>query len=373
MHPTIRARLAALALLLLVPALRGQGPADPPPVTPVAVVPEPYPEPGLPHSGFDAPAPAPPEQPLPRDTASPMAGLFGGFDPRALAMFRADYKATYFFNEQVSGQPTHLGYLEQDVSLAVPVYHDDCDVLALTFRGRNEHFSTDAILPGSGRAFPDDLWAVQLGTTYAHTFENGWVTGGTVSVGSASDRPFNSINEMTLGVNAFLRIPSGERNAWLFGLSYSPTSELGFPIPTVAYIYNPSDDLRVNIGLPFQVMYRPMTDLQLDFSYMLLRTVHARATYRVCREVRVHAGFDWGNEAYFLADRQNVNDRLFYYDKRLSAGVQYMVTPRFSLDLTGGYTFDRFYFEGAQYSDHLANELRIGNGAYLSFQGRLRW
>jgi hypothetical protein len=322
----------------------------------------------------DSPPPsAPPEQPLSRDVASPLGGMLGGFDPRLLATPRADYKATYFFNEPVSGQPTHLGYLEQDVLLSVPVYHDGCDVLAFTFRGRNETFSTQAILPDSGRRFPEDLWALNFGTTYAHTFDSGWIMGGTVSFGSASDKPFHSIDEMTLGVNAFLRIPSGERNAWLFGLAYSPTGEINFPIPTVAYIYNPSDELRVNIGLPFQVMYRPTRDLQLDFSYMLLRTVHARATYRICQPVRVHVGFDWGNEAYFLADRQNVNDRFFYYDKRLSTGVQYVVTPNFSLDLTGGYTFDRFYFEGAQFSDHAANQLSVGNGAYLSFQGRLRW
>ena len=57
---------------------------------------------------------------------------------------------------------------------------------------------------------------------------------------------------------------------------YSPTSELPFPIPGVAYVWQPADNFRMNIGVPFMVMYRPVDDLTLDFSYMLVRTVHAR-------------------------------------------------------------------------------------------------
>ncbi len=318
--------------------------------------------------------PTPAENPPPRDTSALLAGgPFGGFDPRSLAMFRADYRSTWFSSEGVAGQSTHLGFVEDDLSLSVPLYHENGDILAASLRAHNETFSTQAILPLSDRRFPEDLWAISFGATAAHTFDNGWIAGGGVTLGSPSDEPFHSIREVALGVNAFLRIPSGERNAWLFGVAYSPTSEVNFPIPTVAYVYNPSDDLRVNIGLPFQVMYRPIPELQFDFSYMLLRTVHARVTYRLCESIRVHAGFDWGNESYYLADRADRNDRLFYYDKRVSSGVQYIVTPNFSLDLMGGYVFDRFYFEGAQYADHLANQIDVGNGAFLSLQGQLRW
>src|SRR5207244_7729232 len=124
---------------------------------------------------------------------------------------------------------------------------------------------------------------------------------------------FHSINEMTAGANAFLRIPQGEHNAWLFTLAYSPTSELPIPIPGVAYVRQPSEEFRMNIGLPFQVMWRPIDDVTLDFSYMLLRTVHARATYRLAPALRVYVSYDWGNEGWFLAERPNNNDRVYYY------------------------------------------------------------
>src|SRR5262249_5232974 len=144
-------------------------------------------------------------------------------------------------------------------------------------------------------------------------------------------------------------------------------------LPGVAYVWQPSEYFRANIGLPFQIMYRPLDDLTLDFSYMLLRTVHAKASYRLAPWVRVHAGFDWDNESYFLADRVNENDRFFYYEKRVSAGVQVFFSKQASLDFTGGYAFDRFYFEGASYSDRNHNRIDLNDGPFLGAQFRLRW
>jgi hypothetical protein len=352
-------------------------------------VPEPVVQspPPIPPSNADV-APVADPGTAPNSTGALNGGGFGGpfspFDPRLLAIFRASASVTWFPSESAtaqpppaSGQSAKLGYLQEDVFLSVPVYHDGCDTVALTFRGRNESFNTDAVLPQSAlenqRAFPAELWNINFGASYAHRFDDGWIAGGTVTVGSPSDKPFHSIDEVAVGATAFLRIPSGEHDAWLFSLSYSPTAEVNFPIPMVAYIYNPTPDLRINIGLPFQIMYRPIPDLQLDFSYMLLRNVHARATYRICDYLRFHVGYDWSNESYFLADRQSVNDRLFYYDMRVSGGFLFNITRNFSIDLTGGYVFNRFYFEGAQFADKNTDELNIGAGPYIALQGRLRW
>lgn len=306
---------------------------------------------------------------------APTPGSFSPFmNPKVgLAPYRADYRVTWFGSEPVAGQGTRLGYVQQDFGFSLPIWQNRSDEWSAAVHVRNEDFYTCAILPDTNQPFPEDLWNIRFSTTYRHEFDNGWITGGTVSVGSASDKPFHSINEMTAGINTFLRIPQGEHNAWLFSLSYSPTSELAFPIPGVAYIYQPSENFRVNLGLPFQLMYRPIDDLTLDFSYMLLRSVHARATYRLCDMVRVYGGFDWQNESYFLADRANENDRLFYYDKRLTTGVQFKFNRHFSLDVSGGYVFDRFYFEGASYSDNHQNRVDVGDGPFLSLQGQLRW
>jgi hypothetical protein len=300
-----------------------------------------------------------------------MAGLFDS--PVGHAIIRADFKETWFPSQAVKGQPTDLGYFQSDFSLRFPIWQDGPDELSGSVHVRGEFFDTDAILPNTLQPFPQELWNIHVGTTYRHQFENGWIGGGTLSVGSASDKPFHGIDEMTAGVNAFLRIPQGEHNAWLFTLAYSSNSELPFPVPGVAYVWQPTDYFRANIGVPFQIMYRPMEDLTLDLSYMLLRTVHARATYRVTRDFRVYAGFDWSNESYLLVDRPSENDRLYYYEKRLTAGVAANLGRHFTVDVSGGYAFDRFYFEGASYSDNHFNRVDVGDGPFAAVKCTLKW
>src|SRR5262249_6539956 len=114
--------------------------------------------------------------------------------------------------------------------------------------------------------FPDDLWNVHVGTSYRHLFSNGWVGGGNVTVGSASDKPFHSFDEMVVGASSFLRVPQGEHNAWLFSLNYSTNREFlnGIPLPGAAYFYAPTDWFQATIGLPFASMtIRPLEDLTL--------------------------------------------------------------------------------------------------------------
>jgi hypothetical protein len=341
----------------------------------------PNPAPMLPGTQIlEPPAPPPriPETAPPPETFAPSDRGFGGvgglMSPIVGHMApSANYRFTWFPNEAVKGQGTDLGYTQHDLAVSIPVWQDEFNEWSVNAHVRAEVFNTGAVIPPTLQPFPDELWSVRFGAAYRHLFDNGWIAGGSVSVGSASDKPFHSINEMTAGVNAFLRIPSCEHNAWLFTLSYSANSELGFPIPGVAYMWQPTDYFRANIGLPFALWWRPMEDLTLDFSYMLVRTVHARATYRVCREVRVYTAFDWSNESYFLADRVNENDRFFYYDKRLSAGVLLHLGRSATLDFSGGYVFDRFYFEGQHFSDSNVNRIDVGNGPFVAVRVGVRY
>jgi hypothetical protein len=342
----------------------------------------------------DLPEPAPQTQPGDGDPGGPRAappaaplagflgaaGLLGGGGFAGAAGFLggppvlfASYRATWYPEESVKGQHANLGYLQEDFVFSTPLWQTCSDQLTFRTILRNEAFHTEAVLPDSGRAFPDELWNVQFGATYTHRFDNDWVLGGTVSLGSASDRPFHSINEMTAAGAAFLRIPSGERNAWLFSLSYSPTGQLAFPVPGVAYFWQPSDQFFATIGLPLQIVYRPSDDMVLDFSYMVLTNVHAALTYRITPQFFLHAGYDWKNESYFLADRTDLNDRLFYYEQSLSAGLRYNFTPSVALDLTTGYTFDRYYFTGQNLSDHHHDRINVGAGPFVSVQLQARW
>ncbi len=286
------------------------------------------------------------------------------------------YRAAGFFSAPVSGQNTNLGYLEQDFTLLAPIWQNSTDELSGTVRVMDDAFNTHAILPDTHDRFPAELWNVQLGSNYRHLFDNGWIAGGGVAVGSASDKPFHGLDEMSVSANASLRVPQGEHNAWIFSLNMSSNSQvLPFvPIPGVAYLYAPGPYLQALIGFPFaSVTWRPTDDVTLQATYALLTTFHGRAYYRIARPVSAYVGIDFENQNWYRVGRVSVNDRFFYYDDRLSGGVQWFLSRRAVLDVSAGYVFDRFYFEGTNSTSQGFNRIDVGDGAFLAAALRFRF
>ncbi|MGA2035573.1 MAG: hypothetical protein ABSG68_25265 [Thermoguttaceae bacterium] len=284
-------------------------------------------------------------------------------------MFPADsfrYSAIWFPNVPVHGQPGDFQMIGQDLSFSHPLWRDPLDALSLSGGVRNRLIETDAILPDTGQAIPSDLWSVHLGLRYNRQLENGWLAGGGVSIGSASDHPFATIREMNVGVNGMLRIPQGEHNAWLLSLMYSPTGQLNFPVPGIAYSWNPSPQFHANIGLPLQVTWRPADDWQFQASYMLISTIHAKAQYRLTKRLSAFAAYDWSNEAYSLLDRPEENDRFFIYDQRVSMGLQMVLLRHWTASLSSGFVFDRYLFEGTSFFGSSANRVNLGAGPFVS-------
>jgi hypothetical protein len=285
----------------------------------------------------------------------------------------SSYRILWEPEQPVRGQPTDLGVVRQDLHFLAPLWQTSQDEVSFSAHVRSEVLDSDAFFPISGRALPDDLWNIGFGGTYRHRFDNDWIAGGSLMIGSASDKPFHGWDEMNIGLNTFLRLPSGERNSWLFTLSYSPTAQLPFSVPGVAYSWVPSDQFRANIGLPFQLTYCPTQDLRFDFSYMLLTSIHARATYRCWGPVRAYVSYDWENEAYLPVDRPDVKDRLFSYDMRLSGGVQTSLDRHWLLDLSSGYVFDRFYALGRSSALDTQDRINVGDGPFIALSAMVRW
>ena len=244
--------------------------------------------------------------------------------------------------------------VDENLSFTHPLWKDSISAWSLTAGVRNDLFQTAAILPETGQPLPSELWAVNLGLRYNRLLDDGWIVGGGVSFGSASDHPFATIHELDVGMNAMLRIPQGEHNAWVFTLMYSPMNELNFPLPGVAFFWNPSPQFCANIGLPLMLMWRPTDDWQFQATYMLIRTVHLKALFRITEGLKAFAAYDWSNEAYSLLDRPDLNDRFFIYDQRVSIGLQASLWKYWTGSISAGYVFDRYMFEGESFTGNSA-------------------
>ena len=291
---------------------------------------------------------------------------------------RADFRETYYPNERVRQQGTELKIFEERVGLFFPIWQNATDELSFSGSVRYQDLDTGdtpAILPGGQVQLPGDLWEIKFGPTYRHKFDNGWIAGLNVTVGSASNRPFHSMDEVTARATAFLRVPQGERNAWIFTLNYSNYSEYfaGLPVPGIDFLYSPNDNFTLVFGFPFtSLQWKPFEKLTVQINYVPVRTVIAKVTYEIFQPLRVWAGFDWDDDWYLRANRNDSGDRLFYYEKRITGGIRFDLR-HVGFEVSGGYAFDRFYFEANDYHDRNENRIDIHSGPFIIGKISLRF
>ena len=311
-------------------------------------------------------------------TAMAQAELQQWVDPTLGRMMgRGDYRITFYSSERVEGQSTRLDLTQHNFTLVTPLFQNSTDELAMSARLRYQNYDTAARLPDSGQRLPEELYDAKAGLSYRHKFANDWILGGSLTVGSASDEPFASEDELIVRAAAVLRVPSGPRNAWMYSITYASDVEIfhmrHIPIPGIAYFWAPSDRFSAVIGFPFTSLeYKPFDALTLEASYFPVRTVRARAMYAIFRPLRVFIGFDADHDSYYLANRSDKDDQLFYYEKRVSGGLRFDLR-HVGIEVTGGYAFDRFYFEGERYSDRNDNRFNVGDGTFVAVRLSTRW
>ncbi len=276
------------------------------------------------------------------------------------------YGATWYPATSVAHQDADFGFVHQSLSVGAPVWHNDVDTVIMTAGVSQSLFSTDVVLPDTGRPFPDELWNMNVGINHVHRFRNDWTGSAMVSLGSASDEPFHSIHEMRFRILGFLEVPArNARDAWQYSIMYAPFSDLDFPVPGLAYAWYPSDELQMNIGVPFSVTWQPWDDLVVNASYFPLLNVTAMVTYEWTEVIQLLGGYETDRETYLLADRANHDDQFLASQQRVIGGVRVKLWRHAALDVNAGYVFDRYYGEGGNRRDELHDRVEIAPGPFL--------
>ena len=277
------------------------------------------------------------------------------------------YRLWYLPDTGVRGQPGGFSQARQELDLPIPLLLDKTDLFGLSFRLRNTATWTPATLPDSGRPFPSRLWEVSLGVGYLHRFDNGWSAGVLPRIGTATDKPFQSTRELNFSAIGFVRVPAYyQGDFWNFTLLYFPNSQLPFPFPGVAYEWNPDKTVRINFGIPFSVRWQFSPGWEFDFGYRPLTQITSRLSFDPRPGFRTYALFDWDSDGYYLAGRPERRDLFFLQEKRAGGGVRLDLAEHFTLDLSGGYAFNRSSGVGRNSIRYKSDRLDIRSGAYLS-------
>ncbi len=278
------------------------------------------------------------------------------------------YGVRYRCGQGVANQEASLQWTEHRASAAVPIVMDEVQEFSVVPSVEVWHVDTDAWLPDTNEPFPNHLWDVGATLSYRRKLREDHTIGAALEVTSPSDEPFASGEEIKVEALGYYRWDVSESGGWLFLLHYSNGREFlrHVPLPGVAYHYRPDRTLSVFAGVPFSAVRWQATDrLSVEAFWALLHNARARVRYRVAEGWSLYGGFDWASRQWLRHDRDDDDDRLWYYEKRLLTGVTWKPNDCLTLDLSGGYAWDRFFFEGEDYDDRDFNRIDPGDGAFV--------
>jgi hypothetical protein len=291
-------------------------------------------------------------------------GPFGSAAPVSLGGFWAPPVS-------IAGQTDTLAINAEFARLAAPLGRPEEGRplwLGIARFGRLE-LATDAILPDSGRPIPDQLWLVETGVTHIRPRDDGGAIGGTFLFGSASDRPYAAGRDLTLMAILFLNRPARQPDdEWNFSLFYSPTSQLPYPLPGIAYLWRPTDAFEAKLGVPAGLEWRPTDDWTVSINYFPLVNVNATARRRLTESLSFVVLYRTDTEIYFLADRVNDDERFYVFDQRAAAGFEQTLGRGFTLELVASYLFDREIFQGTNFTSGRTDVVTFGDGLGLGLQ-----
>ncbi len=275
---------------------------------------------------------------------------------------------SYYPGAPAEDQDADLEIATYDASLGFPLWRGGKRRLFCHARFGLRQHSGDVVMPETGNPLPDELYSVSVGLGYSQVFDQKEMLSVMLNAGSASDAPFGSVNETTLGAMAFYRLPVRERDAWMFFLVYSNTSALTQMVfPGVVYFWHPNDRLRMQIGLPFLGLgWTPNDRWSLEMSVNPAPGVNACVSFSPNRRLHLYATYGFHTKGYLLEDRSDETERLFAMEERVELGCRAPLGAKSSFSVAVGYAFDRFYFEGENLWDTKDNRIDIEDGMYFT-------
>lgn len=287
----------------------------------------------------------------------------------------AAYTGSFWSEEKVQDSGYDFAMQKHDFAFQAPLWQNDRNELALGISADVRVVDTELILPEVNRKFPDDLWDLNLGISYRRKINQKWVSGLRAAIGSPSDKPFNSGDEIAYNGAAFARYDIDQNNGMYFFLFYSSITDFlpGIPFPGVGWMYTSDDrSLSMMLGAPVLfINWKPVTPLTLKLVYFPIRNIYAEASWSFNKQWRMYASYAWTYQDYFLSDRPREENRLFYFEMKGLAGLEFAATEDVVISLAGGYSFDRMMFQGENYGDEDQSRINLDDGWLVQLKASL--
>lgn len=262
---------------------------------------------------------------------------------------------------EAENDPDKLTAQVQNFSALIPLYKNTERAFALTA-------SSNQFTLSSSRAGLKTLTDTRFGFSYTEKVDDKRTWSANVQYGSASDKPFENSSVSTINATAMYMTPRDETSSWMFVVNYSNNRPFlnNIPIPGFAYFYFPDKDFRAVYGLPFASIYYKFHEKWSTDLFTLLPWIYRGSfNYHLNGFARIYTGFHTGPETWYLHDRTNRRERLFYDEKRLFIGLKSPIARFLMGEIEGGRSFDRRFFNDENFSLSPEQSASVGSAYYL--------
>lgn len=279
-------------------------------------------------------------------------------------LLRVDVSPMNTVDEEDQDEDFEMG--ESFTTLRYNLKHSESRDIYLTVDSYWASIDNQANFIETGESLPDELYDFSAGLLFREQLDNGWTLGGSIRLGSSSDKLFDSFDEVYLHSQVFLRVPHLEYTSWIFIAGVN--TDWKYPIyPGIAYAFPISHRAYMMIGFPVLATGGNITD-KLAFSALFVPgRSNVQLDYALTDRVTPYIGYTARSRFFSRADRDDNDDKIRLSDSRVFAGTTIKVLKRGMIDVRGGYAFDRDFGEGDDYDERKDNTIDIENAAFASF------
>lgn len=217
--------------------------------------------------------------------------------------------------------------------------------------------------------FLRDYYNEQVSLSYKQTLPDNKFWLGSVSYGSASDRPFKSSHDNTLSANYIQKTS----DRWFFVANYSNNRPFlnNIPLPGFFYVKEMSIEKTFIVGFPILFWQAPISpDFSLRYFGLIPFSHKLRLLYTKWRVYSPYIGFEQSPQNYFRHDREDRYDRFFWFERRLALGLEGRAVDGMRFDLSSGLAFDRQFFEARNFLQKKKNVVDLEKSFFVALTVR---
>lgn len=199
--------------------------------------------------------------------------------------------------------------------------------------------------------FPSQLLDASVSAGTFLSKNNGWVTGISLGLGYAGDKPFGEGRAWYGRADFLLAKTFNEHDTLGIGIDYDGhrTYAPDIPLPGFGFSHEFDPTLALVVGLPVSsITWKPTDQWRIYADYELVNQIDVNIGYQFIRHWTAFADFASRQDAFWISELPT-HHRLLYSQRRLEAGIRWEPIADLTITLAGGYAFSTDFRAGWDY------------------------